>query len=97
MDLQRIFNLEGEDEQYQVDDEVTLHNIMAQYFDIDFQDKEAIPEDVEPPPVILLRHIRHFEAVQLLQRFQEHQPTTRNQDIRHLQQLERQLCTFSTS
>ncbi len=71
---------------------ILLHTII----DNDFQDDEAILEDVEPLLVILPTPYQALEAVQRLQQFQEHQPTTQLQDMRYLQQLERQLSYFST-
>lgn len=97
MDLEHILNPEGENEQHQVDEEVSLEEIIERHIGTEIQDEDAILEDVEPQPMALPTTAQALEAVRLLQVYQEHEASTQHQDIRYLRQLERRLCTISVN
>jgi len=91
MSLEEFLNPEGEDLAVQEQDlqEVDLEDLIQQHTGQVLEGEEAAAEDEEVVEIVVLSRAEALKAVELLQRYQEHQEGATIGEIRHLVQLKR--------
>lgn len=95
MSLHNILNPEGEEEE--VDESVTIDDLINEHLHQTQGNEEAILEDVEPQFEAVPSAAEALMAIQLLQRYQERQEATQHHELAYLSKFERHIRALIAS